>query len=259
LALTAVVGSVAFAPPVAVVWLLTDWRVALLVWLVWLALCGPFLLRGPANALGRSIVGWREPLDQERAILHHALVRACVAAGNAPADFVLRVARGRFNAYASGRNVLAVTEDVLSGDTATDGVELEAMMAHELAHYRHGDLLLHGPRWWLLAPLVPFDLLCRALLRVPLVGAALVSVVQLPFRTLILPLRAVTSMASRPRELAADRFAVDCGYAVPLERVFTRFAHMESPNSGGMITWMLSTHPGPTDRITHIRNAGGIT
>jgi hypothetical protein len=255
LLITALVGSVALAPLLVALWFLAGPLVLLIVWCSWLALAAPFAFSGPANALGRSIAGWREPNEHERAILHHACVRACVAAGADARSMTLRIARGSFNAHSSGRSVLATTEDVISGDHTADLVELEAMLAHELAHHRQGDLLLSGPRWWLLAPLAIVDRLCRLLGRIPLVGRLLVAAVQLPFRILIFPLRAVTSVATRPRELLADRYAVDCGYGVPLERVLSRFMNDKRDMRAGLVGWMLATHPGPADRITHVRNA----
>jgi Zn-dependent protease with chaperone function len=255
LALTALIGSVTLLPVLVVLVVFAGWKIALLAWLVWIVLAIPFTLPGMANALGRSIVGWREPDTEERVILHHACVRVCVAAGADPESFTLRIARGTFNAHSSGRSVLATTADVVTGADTAEMTEIEAMLAHELAHHRHGDLLLAGPMWWLLAPLAPLDRLLAIIARLPLMGRPVAAAIQLPFRLLIFPLRAVSSLASRPRELMADRFAVDCGYGVPLERVLTRFAAVREGWAGGMVDWILSTHPGPTDRITHIRNA----
>lgn len=251
----ALVGSVILAPVLVGVWYFMGGVALAVVWAAWLVLASVFVARGLANALGRSIQGWREPTAEERAILHAACVRVCVAAGVDPERYTLRVARGTRNAHSSGRSVLAATADVITGPTAVGGVELEAMLAHELAHHRHGDLILAGPTWWLLLPLAFVDTLSRALAAVPLIGSRLALALWFPFRAVVFPFRTLSCLSGRPRELLADRFAADCGYARPLEHFFTDSADSARGGSGGLVAWMLDTHPGATDRITALRNA----
>jgi len=259
LAAAGLAGSVVLSLLLAVLGYFYGFSRALVVWAIWWALAGVFVLRGPANALGRSVAGWREPRPDEGEILTNAFIRVCVAAGENWGSFTHRVARGSWNAHASGRNILAATADVLTGEDAVEPVELEAMLAHELAHHRHRDLLLAGPKWWLLAPLALVDVVGRALSHVPLLGPPLAAALWFPFRWIVFPFRAISSLASRPRELAADRFAVDCGYALPLERLFERFAGLERSWQGGLFEWMLSTHPGAADRIAEIRGVEAET
>lgn len=258
LAIAAVTGTLVLTPFLAIAWYLWGFTVALVAWAAWLVLAAPFAGRTLANSLGRSLAGWRNPDPHEAVVLRDALIRVCVAAGEDPGNFAMRVGRGEYNAYSSGRNVLAATPDVLSGPGALESVELEAILAHEMGHHRHNDLLLAGPEWWFLLPLGIVDAVLGAVRRIPIVGRWLAAVLVIPFLLLLYPLRVLSCVASRPRELLADRFAVDCGYGRPLEEFLSRSRSAGWSGAGGLFGWMLDTHPSSPDRIAQIQDADAL-
>lgn len=149
-----------------------------------------------------------------------------------------------------------MTADFLTGRRALDSSEIEALVAHELGHRRHRDGLVAGAAWWYWAPVLAVDAVARLLGRIPFLGAILYLVVTLPLLLLFWPIHLLWRPTSVPREFLADRFAVDCGYGIPLERVFTYLAQ-EQRNYWklGLREVILASHPPMADRIARIHDA----
>ena len=61
-------------------------------------------------------------------------------------------------------------------------------------------------------------------------------------------------MASSNREFLADRFAADCGYAVPLERFFLRLSHYEGHARVGLVDVLTASHPPIADRVARLQD-----
>ena len=251
----ALAGSIALAPVLVLLAVFTGRSVTVAVWGLWLMLGVICCARWPSNVLARAI-GSRTPRpEDELVVLRHALVRACIPAGVDPESIILRVALGKINAYSSGRDVVALTEDLLSGDRAVEATQIEALIAHELGHHRHGDTLLGGAVWWYRAPLVAIHRVGRMLGRIPLVGTLLETSITMLLLAVLWPVHVAWHVASIPREFLADRFAVDCGYGIPLERFFTGLARYESYWSSGLLTVFAASHPPMADRIARIQDA----
>jgi STE24 endopeptidase len=252
---SAAAGLIIAAPVWLGAWWLLGPRWAALLVLGWLGLGALFLIPWLSNTIAPPIARLRTADNPERKQLWQALVRVCVACGDDPENYRLFVMHGRSNACSAGRDAIGVTEELLRHPTALDGIELEALIAHEVGHHRHGDLLLSGPTWWYLLPLRVVDVVAWALTSVPLVGSALGRLLFVALSIVLFPFTFVSGLASRPREFLADRFAVDCGYGLPLGFVLERMLALQGPRQVSLIRAFAQSHPPTHVRLARLREA----
>ena len=174
-------------------WALGGFRLASIFFVVALLMAATVYWYGPRIVL--ASLGARELLFAEAPVLHSALERLAVAAGvERPKLFLL--ADGHPRALAVGRGAggsgIAVSQGLLAMATPA---ELEGVMAHELAHVRHRDVVVQTPAvliaGWLVEASRVGGFLERALLFV--LGPVAASVVQ--------------ALLSPKREFAADELA----------------------------------------------------
>ena len=157
------------------------------------------------------------------------------------------------------------TRRILIADTAlknhTDD-EIVAFVAHELGHYRHGDMwraiVVDG-----VIALAGFYIAHNVLIRLaPAFGMASPADIAgfpiLVFSLFILTLIVMPAVntVSRHREYAADTFAVEImGTAEPLIRGLTKAAeqNMADPHPPALLETLLHSHPSLVRRIEHAR------
>jgi heat shock protein HtpX len=207
-----------------------------------------------------------------------AIVERLCARANLPRPRIYVIPQDQPNAFATGRNprhaAVAVTEGILS---AMPDEELEGVLAHELSHVRHRDILigaiaatLAGAITWL-AYMVKWGAIFGGL------GgdrdreggggalAALAMAIVAPIAAMLVQLA-----VSRSREYAADAAGAElAGNPYGLARALRRLgqlsgripmeaspatAHMfiVSPLSGGLFMNVFSTHPPLAERIRRL-------
>ncbi len=231
--------------PLLPVLMLVDWRAGhttvLAVVAIWLSSGALVLLPAFSADVVSWLVGARSPTRPEFERLAPAFDRITRRAAVDPTTFNLRVVDPPgwyggvwINGLAAGHTLIAVSRDALA---LLDDSELEALVAHELAHLLNSDALPRALAAWYAA-------LVEALLR-PL-GSPLVSVV---LYTLFLPLRIVAAFVSRPAEFAADVFALRLGRGEGLRRLLLRFGPNDPPT---LVAAVLASHPASVDRIRRL-------
>jgi heat shock protein HtpX len=124
-------------------WWLHGFRLAGVFLVVALLMAATVYWYGPRVVL--ASLGARELLLAEAPLLHSAVERLAASAGvGRPRLFLL--ADGHPRAFAVGRSTDAAAIAVSQGlVTAASPAELEAVLAHELAHIRHRDVLVQTP------------------------------------------------------------------------------------------------------------------
>jgi len=239
-------------------WWLGGFGLASLFFVVACLMAGTLFWYGPRIVL--ASLGARELLLAEAPLLHSALEGLALRAGvGRPRLFLL--ADGHPHALAVGRGVNASAIGVTQGlVTMATPAELEGVLAHELAHIRHRDVVIQTPVVVLSGALVDVSriggFLERALLFVlgP-VAASLVNVTLSP-----------------KRELAADARAAEiCGSPHPLADALIRLEQASElvsfkaspvteplytidPFENEGIARLFSTHPPVATRVALLRD-----
>ncbi len=205
----------------------------------------------------------------------HATVRRLAQSARIPMPKVYIIPGDTPNAFATGRNpenaAVAVTEGImrmLSQD------ELEGVIAHELSHIKHRDILIGSVAATIAGAinmLYYFGLFFGGSDDDdgnPIVG--LVMIIVAPIAAMLIQMA-----ISRSREFAADRGSAEISHkplalasalenlergvkAIPMKASPTS-AHMfiVNPLRGGGITSLFSTHPSTAERVKKLRELAG--
>jgi Zn-dependent protease with chaperone function len=243
--------------PVSLIGLLFDAPLGFAVAATVVALGGTALLCAPAaeRRVARVFVDARDPAPEERARLAPLLDRIGARAGMDAGRFDVRVQEsGDLNAAAGGLRTLFVTTAALRRSDA----ELEALLAHELAHHRAlhpvGTLVI----WWLSLPGEALEAVYRALRRLanglrirPLVLA--VQLLLLLWQVLVMWIfyvgRLLARWAARVSEYAADGAAAQWGYGPQLAALYADIGDV-APQS--RLERLLLDHPPMPARIARL-------
>jgi heat shock protein HtpX len=238
-------------------WWLGGFRIASLFLVVGLLMAATLFWYGPRVIL--ASLGARELTLAEAPALHSTLERLALAAGvERPKLFLLP--DGHPRAFAVGRGAsgagIAVTQGFVS---LAPPAELEAVLAHELGHVRHRDVVVQTPvvvvAGWLIEASRLGGLLERALLFV--LGPIAASIVQV--------------LLSPRREFAADAFAARlCGTPHSLAAALIRLEQAQElvsfraspvteplytidPFAEDGLAALFSTHPPIAERVERLR------
>jgi Zn-dependent protease with chaperone function len=249
--------------PVSLIGLIFDDPVVFAIVATAVALAGTAVLCAPPveRQVARVFVDSRDPTDEEWARLGPLLDRLGERAGMATRGFDVRVQEsGDLNAAAGGLRSLFVTSAALRRDDD----ELEALLAHELAHHRAlhpvGTLVL----WWLSLPGEALAAIYRALRRLAqrLAGrirplALLVQLLLVLWQVLVMWIfyvgRLLARWAARISEYAADRAAAGWGYGPQLAALYRSMGDVE-PQS--RLERLLLEHPPMPARIERLTLQG---
>ncbi len=219
-----------------------------------------------------------QPVTEAQAPELHAMVRRLTQKAGLPMPRVSIIPDESLNAFATGRNpqhaVVAVTQGIMR---ALERGELEGVLAHELAHIKHRDILTGtivatiAGAISMLAQMAQWAMLFGGGRRDDDEGgspvAALVMMIVAPIAAML-----VQMAISRTREYEADKGgAVIAGNAsglanallklergaqvVPLQDAKPATAHLfiVNPLSGGGIMKLFSTHPPIAERVKRLR------
>jgi Zn-dependent protease with chaperone function len=213
------------------------------------------------HQIARLFVDARDPEPEEWARLGPLLDRLGARAGMDVQRFDVRVQEsGDLNAAAGGRRTLFVTTSALHRDDA----ELEALLAHELAHHRalhpFGTLVL----WWLSIPGELLEAVYRGLRRLArrLTGrvrplALLVELLLVIWQVTVMWIfyvgRLLARWAARVSEYAADRAAADWGYGEDLAELYAAIGEVPAE---GRLERLLREHPPMPARIARLTPGG---
>jgi heat shock protein HtpX len=238
-------------------WALGGFRLASIFFVVALLMAATVFWYGPRIIL--ASLGARELLLAEAPLLYSKVERLAVAAGvERPKLFLLP--DGHPRALSVGRGAsesgIAVSEGLVA---LTPPAELEGLLAHELAHVRHRDIVVQTPAvviaGWLVEASRVGGFLERGLLFV--LGPIAASVVQV--------------LLSPKREFAADAFAARIcesphGLADALIRLeqaqelvsfraspVTEPLYTVNPFAGDGLAALFATHPAVGDRVQRLR------
>jgi Zn-dependent protease with chaperone function len=249
--------------PASLIGLLFDEPAAFAIAATVVAVAGTALLCAPPveRRVARVFVDARDPSPPERERLAAVLGRLGARAGMATDRFDVRVQEsGDLNAAAGGLRTLFVTDAALR---RTDG-ELEALLAHELAHHRAlhpvGTLVI----WWLSLPGEALEAIFRGLRRLArrltgrvralTVGAELLRLLwQVVVMWLFYAGRLLARWAARVSEYAADRAAADWGYG---EQLAGLYAAVGDGEPSGRLERLLLEHPPMPERIDRLTRHG---
>ena len=258
-----VFGAARVAAPVGVIGLIFNEPLEFALVALVVGLAGTGLLFVPAIEIrvGQWMVPSRPPSPDERARLGGMLERIGARAGVRTDRLIIGVEEDpELNASAGAANLLFITTGAL--DTADS--ELEALLAHEVAHHRGLHALALALVWWLSLPglaLLAVYRLLRAAAdrltgRIRLAGL-LVKVALLVWQVSVMWLYFVAQLlalgAARASEFSADRAAAGWGYGTPLARLLASTG--PSPPRG-LIAGLLATHPPTQDRVSRLQEAG---
>jgi STE24 endopeptidase len=259
--------------------------------LLW-TLSGALVLVRPIETfVGRLLFRLRRPGREELTRLTPIWLGVCRRAGADPGRYLLRVEQSEtLNAFAIGGHFVAVTRAALR---LPDDM-LEAVIAHELGHHRDLHPVATGLGWWYGLPFQAADWLLRrirmttaflarvfAYLRaggrdggidgllgilaaLVVVGTLVVAgvaavlllgVVWLPLAVLVWTSRLLSAALSRAAEYAADRHAVELGFAPGLTRMLELLqrTELQTPRPRGPRA-LLQSHPTCQDRLAAIRD-----
>ena len=249
--------------PVSLIGLLFDQPAAFALAATVAAIGGTLVLCAPPveRRVARLFVDARDPTPAEQERLALLLDRIGAHAGMDARHFDVRVQEsGHLNAAAGGLRSLFVTDAALR---RTDR-ELEALLAHELAHHRAlhpvGTLVL----WWLSIPGEVLEGIYRALRRLAqrltgrvrplrLLAELLLFVWQAAVMWLFYVGRLLARWAARVSEYAADRAAAHWGYRTELAALY---AAVDDGQPAGRLERLLLEHPPMPARIDRLTRYG---
>jgi heat shock protein HtpX len=258
---------------VAKAWLLLGGFAALLTafgwWLGGIRLSGLFLVTsllmvGTLYWYGPRIVlaslGARELLIAEAPLVHSAVERLALAAGvERPRLYLLPT--GHPHAFAVGRGAgsagIALSQGIL---TLLPPAELEGLLAHELAHIRHRDVVVQTPvvvvAGWVLEASRIGGFLERTLLFV--LGPVAASVVQV----LLSPKRELAADAAAARACGTPHGLADALVRLEQAQEFVRYEaspvteplYTLNPFETVGVAALFVTHPRVADRVQRLRD-----
>jgi Zn-dependent protease with chaperone function len=249
--------------PASLIGLLFDAPAAFAIAATAVAVGGTALMCAPPveRAVARLVVDARDPAPPEWDRLAPLLDRLGERAGMDTRRFDVRVQEsGDLNAAAGGLRTLFVTDAALR---RADG-ELEALLAHELAHHRAlhpvGTLVI----WWLSIPGEVLEGIYRALRGLAhrltgrirplwLVVQLLLLLWQVAVMWLFYVGRLLARWAARVSEYAADGAAADWGYGPQLA---TLYAAVGDGPPAGRLERLLREHPPMPARIDRLTRSG---
>jgi heat shock protein HtpX len=258
---------------VAKAWLLLGGFAALLTafgwWLGGIRLSGLFLVTsllmvgtlywyGPRVVL--ASLGARELLIAEAPLVHSAVERLALAAGvERPRLYLLPT--GHPHAFAVGRGAgsagIALSQGIL---TLLPPAELEGVLAHELAHIRHRDVVVQTPvvvvAGWVLEASRIGGFLERTLLFV--LGPVAASVVQV----LLSPKRELAADAAAARSCGTPHGLADALVRLEQAQEFVRYEaspvteplYTLNPFETVGVAALFVTHPRVADRVQRLRD-----
>jgi heat shock protein HtpX len=238
-------------------WWLGDVRLAGLFLVAALLIVATLYWYGPRVIL--ASLGARELLIAEAPVVHSTVERLALAAGvSRPRIYV--IASGHPHAFAVGRGAhaggIALSQGLL---TLLPPAELEGVVAHELAHLRHRDVVVQTPvvvvAGWILEASRIGGFLERALLFV--LGPVAASLVQV----LLSPKREFAADAGAARTCGTPHALADA--LVRLEQAQELVAYEASPSTEPLYTVnpfdisgvaaLFATHPSIAERVQRLR------
>lgn len=251
--------------------------------LIWLAVAG-LCLSPLGERLGvRVAYGFRRPTADQLAVLGDAaaLAKSRTGIGCSALNLYVRRSAGQCNAYAAGRQSIAVSTDVIVALSRNElsGRQVAAMLVHEIGHLHAGSARYGLALAWLRAPgyvlIALLGGMCRWIVRtVPTARAGLLvlgpivlvaSAVQGVQQQAWLPLSAmlavglllvvhplVNAALSRADERSADAYAAACGLGPELASVLLS----AGPSTDGCGATSRASHPPTHRRIRDLTTAG---
>jgi len=220
-----------------------------------------------------------QPVTEAQAPDLHAMIRRLVQKAGLPMPKVYIIPDESMNAFATGRNpehgVVAVTEGIMR---ALDREELEGVIAHELAHIKHRDILTGtivatiAGAISMLAQMAQWAMIFGGGRRddsdeggSPVV--ALVMMIVAPIAAMLVQMaisrtreyeadKGGASIAGNPYGLANALLKLERGaQVVPMHDAKPATAHMfiVNPLTGGGLMKLFSTHPPIADRVKRLK------
>jgi heat shock protein HtpX len=220
-----------------------------------------------------------QPVTEAQAPDLHAMIRRLVQKAGLPMPKVYIIPEEALNAFATGRNpehgVVAVTEGIMR---ALDREELEGVIAHELAHIKHRDILTGtivatiAGAISMLAQMAHWAMLFGGGRRddsdeggSPIV--ALVMMIVAPIAAMLVQMaisrtreyeadKGGAAIAGNPYGLANALLKLERGaQIVPMHDAKPATAHMfiMNPLSGGGLMKLFSTHPPIAERVKRLK------
>ncbi len=247
---------------------LPDWKVSLFAFLIEAAFV--VLAFTPAGeAYFRKVNRLRPPFPQEEQVLRSAFERVAARCGlTAMPD--LFVQRSRYpNALAVGTRIVAVTEGLLYNASPE---ELEAVLAHEVAHLLNGDTRVRLVAFttnfagsialWLFTAFMglmavmgfTFGEWNREVSGIGWLFLIFAWTIKLAVWILTKILELSYLAVNRREEFAADEYAARNGFRDGLVSFLSRLPE-EPPE--GMVAALYATHPSPEARISRLMRLGG--
>jgi heat shock protein HtpX len=224
-----------------------------------------------------------QPVTEAQAPDLHAMIRRLVQKAGLPMPKVYIIPEEALNAFATGRNpehgVVAVTEGIMR---ALDREELEGVIAHELAHIKHRDILTGtivatiAGAISMLAQMAHWAMLFGGGRRddsdeggSPVV--ALVMMIVAPFAAMLVQMaisrtreyeadKGGAAIAGNPYGLANALLKLERGaQIVPMHDAKPATAHMfiMNPLTGGGLMKLFSTHPPIAERVKRLKELRG--
>jgi heat shock protein HtpX len=224
-----------------------------------------------------------QPVTEAQAPDLHAMIRRLTQKAGLPMPKVYIIPDESMNAFATGRNpehgVVAVTEGIMR---ALDREELEGVIAHELAHIKHRDILTGtivatiAGAISMLAQMAQWAMIFGGGRRddsdeggSPVV--ALVMMIVAPIAAMLVQMaisrtreyeadKGGASIAGNPYGLANALLKLERGaQVVPMHDAKPATAHMfiVNPLTGGGLMKLFSTHPPIADRVKRLRELRG--
>jgi len=224
-----------------------------------------------------------QPVTEAQAPDLHAMVRRLTQKAGLPMPKVYIIPEEALNAFATGRNpehgVVAVTEGIMR---ALDREELEGVIAHELAHIKHRDILTGtivatiAGAISMLAQMAHWAMLFGGGRRDDDEGGspvvALVMMIVAPIAAMLVQMaisrtreyeadKGGAAIAGNPYGLANALLKLERGaQIVPMHDAKPATAHMfiMNPLSGGGLMKLFSTHPPIAERVKRLKEMRGM-
>lgn len=166
------------------------------------------------------------------------------------------------NAFALGRNSIAITRGAM--EQLNDN-EIEALLAHEFGHMRHGDpqlniLLKIGTTFYIWVLLL-FKGVIKYINRATSDGSLgdmitnlLEVIIDLTIQVILIIWTVIVSKDNRNKEYRADNFACDLGYREDLLSALYKLYRMQINDKRSLLTRIQSDHPRLAYRIENLEN-----